>query len=277
MITRSFGTVSGTSLRHEPDIEVVGEATDGSQALRLVESLKPDIVLMDVVMPGVNGIEATRLIKESYSSTAVVIFTAYDDEQFVLALLEAGAGGHLLKSASADEIAQCLRAVHAGDSVLHPSVTAKVLGRALGTQTPGVVAASGEHLTCRELEVLKLVALGRGNKEIASELWLSVSTVKSHLVSIFDKMRVASRTGAVLEALRRGWVNIEACEDATPESTALLERNAPNLQSTRPEAQENCPWLPPFTGTNWPRRWSVPQYRRSLIPALAKWPLLCRR
>ncbi|MBI4339395.1 MAG: response regulator transcription factor [Chloroflexi bacterium] len=202
-------------LRHEPDIEVVGEAGDGLQAVRQVQALKPDIVLMDVVMPGISGIEAMRQIKKISPSTAVVIFSAYEDDRYILGLLEAGAAGYLLKSALAHEVVQSLRAIRAGESVLHPAVASRVLARAVkGSASTAASPDGGEGLTPRETEILQLVARGKSNKEIASELCLITSTVKSHLVSIFAKMRVASRTEAVLEALRRGWVDVESSRES---------------------------------------------------------------
>ncbi|MBI4234042.1 MAG: response regulator transcription factor [Chloroflexi bacterium] len=204
-------------LRHEPDMEVVGEAGDGLQALRLVESLSPTIVLMDVVMPGLNGLEATRRIKKVSPSTAVVILTAYDDDRYILGLLEAGAAGYLLKTATRKELVEAVRAVRAGEAVLHPQVAARVLARALRAPT-ATAAGTGEALTCRELEVLRLAAQGKSNKEIAAQLSLSLPTVKSHLANIFSKMHVASRTEAILEALRRGWVGLEAEEERAPGS-----------------------------------------------------------
>lgn len=196
-------------LSKEDDLEVVGMAKDGVEAVRLTQELAPDIVLMDIVMPRLNGIEATRQIKEVRPSTAVLPLTGYDDERYVFGLLEAGAAGYLLKSASGREIIEAIRTVHAGESVLHPVVTARLLSRAL--RSPGTAPApkADMSLTGRELEVLELAATGLGNKEIADQLAVSVPTVKAHLVNIFNKMAVGSRTEAVLEALRRGWVKLD--------------------------------------------------------------------
>ncbi|MBI2166117.1 MAG: response regulator transcription factor [Chloroflexi bacterium] len=196
-------------LKHEPDIEVVGEAGDGFQALQVVEALRPDIVLMDVVMPGLGGIETTRRIKKVSPTTAVVILTAYDDDRYIVGLLEAGAAGYLLKSASAHEVVQSLRAIRAGETVLSPTVAAAVLSRAARAPASNSLHSGSDALTSRELEVLALAARGLSNKEIAGRLSLTLSTVKSHLVNIFSKIGVASRTEAVLEALRRGWVDLQ--------------------------------------------------------------------
>ena len=196
-------------LEEQPDIEVVGEAANGLEAVAVVRATEPDVVLMDVVMPRLGGIEATKQIKKLNPGTAVLILSGYDDDRYVLGLLEAGAAGYLLKSASGHEVSHAIRAVYAGESVLHPLVTRRLLARA--SRSTGRVAPTedSEPLTQRELEVLQLAAKGHGNKQIASELGLSVPTVKSHLVNIFNKLGVASRTEAVLYGLRRGWLDLQ--------------------------------------------------------------------
>lgn len=193
----------------EPDLDVVGMVGDGAEAVRLAGELTPDVVLMDIVMPQLSGVEATRGIKEVSPSTAVLPLTAYDDERYVVGLLEAGAAGYLLKSSSAREIVEAIRTVHSGESVLHPSATARLLARALRHPAQTSSPTTQAPLTERELEVLNLAAHGMGNKEIAEKLDLSVPTVKAHLVNIFNKMGVGSRTEAVLQGLRRGWVKLE--------------------------------------------------------------------
>ncbi|MQG56650.1 MAG: response regulator transcription factor, partial [SAR202 cluster bacterium] len=165
-------------------------------------------VLMDVVMPGMSGIEATRKIKKMSPATSVVVLTAYEDDRYILGLLEAGAAGYLLKTSTGNDVVQALKAVSAGESVLNPQVAAKVLARAV--RTPAMASVSTEqNLTTREMEVLKLAARGLSNKEIAADLSLRTPTVKSHLVNVFTKMGTSSRTEAVLEALRRGWIGLE--------------------------------------------------------------------
>jgi DNA-binding NarL/FixJ family response regulator len=195
-------------LEQEPDLTVVGEAADGTEAVAVVKELMPDVVLMDVVMPGISGVEATKQIKQSCPQTAVLILSAYDDDRYILGLLEAGVAGYLLKSSRGREVVQAIRAARTGDAVLHPSVTARLLAHI--THSPADAAGGGaEHLTERELEVLRLAAAGLGNKEIAHELELSLPTIKAHLVNVFNKMGVGSRTEAVLHALRRGWIHME--------------------------------------------------------------------
>jgi NarL family two-component system response regulator LiaR len=209
-------------LEQEPDIKVVGEAGNGLEAVAVAKAVKPDVVLMDVVMPRLGGIEAAKQIKQANPTTATLILSAYDDDRYVLGLLEAGAAGYLLKSARGQEVVHAIRAVHAGESVLHPAVTARLLARAARSPARAIAPRSGEVLTERELDVLRLAAKGEANKEIAKELALSLPTVKAHLANIFNKMGVASRTEAVLQAVRQGWIQVE---DAAPEaaSGAALE------------------------------------------------------
>ena len=196
-------------LEQHRDIRVVGEAGNGFEAVAAVRALQPDIVLMDVVMPRLNGIEATKQIKRSNPTTAVLILSAYDDDRYVLGLLDAGAAGYLLKNATGDEVIQAIRSVHTGEAVLHPAVAARLLARAGRSSPRPMPVDSEEPLTRRELEVLQLAAKGHSNKEIASELVLSVPTVKAHLVNIFNKLGVGSRTEAVLYGLRMGWLVVE--------------------------------------------------------------------
>jgi DNA-binding NarL/FixJ family response regulator len=213
-------------LSEELDLNVVGEAETGQRAVSVVRALKPDLVVMDVVMPGLNGIEATREIKKSHPGTAVLILSAYDDDRYVLGLLEAGAAGYLLKSAGGHELIQAIRAIVAGEAVLDPSVMAKLLSRASRTAAHGPAEPGDESPTDREMEVLRLAGQGRGNKEIAAELALSVPTVKAHLVNIFNKMAVGSRTEAVLQAVRRGWIQME---DVAPASLLSLDGDVPPM------------------------------------------------
>ena len=199
----------GTSefVQRESDMEVVGEASDGEEAVKLATELQPDVIVMDIAMPKLNGIEATKRIKELYPSIAVLILTAYDYDQYIFALLEAGAAGYLLKGVRVRELIDAIRAVYAGESVLHPVIARRVIDRLI-TPSPTKTHAVGP-LSEREMEVLNLAAKGISNKDIAEQLFLSPRTVQVHLGNIFNKLGVASRTEAVLYGLRRGWLTLE--------------------------------------------------------------------
>ena len=196
-------------LDEHPGLSVVGEAADGQEAVEVVTRLKPDVVLMDIAMPGMNGIEATKRIKETTPSTSVLVLTAYDDEQYIYALLDAGAAGYLLKNVSGEELARSIYAVAEGESVLHPSVAAKVFKRVTSGAAGLAKPRRMDQLTERELAVLRLAARGLSNKMIARDLDLSDRTVQVHLSNVFGKLGVASRTEAVITALRRGIVRLE--------------------------------------------------------------------
>ena len=196
-------------LETEADIEVVGEASDGEEAVELVARLHPHVALMDIAMPNVNGIEATRRIKAEYPATAVLILTAYDNDQYILALLDAGAAGYLLKNVGKSDLVNAIRSVRAGEAVLHPAIARKVFARyATATQQHAEPYAS-QDLSERELQILRLAARSMSNPDIANQLHLSRRTVQAHLANIFRKMDVGSRTEAVLEALKRGWFTLD--------------------------------------------------------------------
>ena len=196
----------GTKEMLEPhaDFLVIGEAADGREALAFVNATRPDVILMDVSMPGMNGIEATKQIKQYHPSVAVLVLTSFDDDAYVFALLEAGAAGYILKNAREEELINAIRAVFHGESALHPSIAKKVLNRF--SQQP-TVAFDGEGLSPRELEVLRAAASGSTNKEIAKVLDISPRTVQVHLANVFSKLGVGSRTEAVLFGIKRGWID----------------------------------------------------------------------
>jgi NarL family two-component system response regulator LiaR len=195
-------------LEHEADLEVVAEACDGEETVSLATKFKPDIAIVDIAMPKLDGIEATRQIKELCPTVAVLILTAYDDDQFVFSLLEAGAAGYLLKSIRGRELVDAIRAVYAGESVLHPSIARKVLNRFAPSDKTREEQLQQE-LSEREMEVLRLATRGFSNKDIADELSLSARTVQGHLGHIFNKLNVSSRTEAVVCALKKGWVTLK--------------------------------------------------------------------
>ncbi|MDE3094822.1 MAG: response regulator transcription factor [Chloroflexota bacterium] len=193
----------------DPSIEVVGEAGDGREAVELAGKLHPDVVLMDVSMPGENGIEATKRIKTCWPDVSILALTVYDDEAYVAALLEAGAAGYLLKTIAAADLAQAIRRVHDGEPVLSPSIARAVLRRFTVPRGSAAPATPWGVLSEREMDVLRLAARGISNKEIAQELGLSVRTVHAHLSRMFSKLGVASRTEAVVYGLRHGWLLLD--------------------------------------------------------------------
>jgi len=218
-------------LAQERDMEVVGEASDGEEAVRLVNLFKPDVVLMDIVMPKLTGVEATKLIKNANPSICILILTAYSDTHYVLGLLEAGASGYLLKSARSEEIIRAIRAVKNGESVLDPVATRKLLERVikLSRETPEDKVQG--QLSPREIEVVRLAARGMSNRDIAEKLGLSMRTVKAHLSNIFNKMRCGSRTEAIVKGFREGYITL----DDVPQGIESYKRDntesAPELLS----------------------------------------------
>ncbi len=198
-------------LETENDVEVVAEAASGEEAVEATKRLHPDIAIMDIAMPGMGGIEATRTIKVSCPETAVLVLSAYDDEPYLMKLLEVGAAGFLLKSVHGRELISAIRAVSRGESVLQPSIAEKIMLR-MSSQTEAQQSMT-DLLSEREFEVLRLAARGLPNKEIARRLGLSIRTVHSHLANIFMKMQVGSRTEAVLLALRQGMISLQDTYD----------------------------------------------------------------
>ena len=182
------------------DIELVGQAGDGEEAVRLCEELRPDVVLMDLVMPGTSGIEATRRVLASCPDTRVVALTSFTDEDLIGETLRAGAIGYLMKNVSADQLAAAVRNAYAGRSTLAPEA-ADALVRAVSAPSPGA-----DSLTAREQQVLKLMADGLTNADIAERLVIGVATVKTHVSSVMSKLGVSTRTEATATAIRRGLV-----------------------------------------------------------------------
>jgi DNA-binding NarL/FixJ family response regulator len=195
-------------LIEDGDIDVVAQASDGAEAIRLVEAHQPDVAVLDIRMPGMTGVEATRRIREQFPHVRVLVLTAYDDDPYVMALLEAGAAGYVLKTASGDELVRAVRTVYRGESALSPEIASKVV-RLATSRRPEEAAGQVEPLTPRELDVLRLAARGMTNRAIGHRLGISHRTVQGHLANIYGKLGVNSRTEAVTEALRSGWIAIE--------------------------------------------------------------------
>ncbi|NOX61875.1 MAG: response regulator transcription factor [Chloroflexi bacterium] len=189
-------------LERAGDIHVVAEAGDGEKARVMIAQFHPDVAVLDIRMPHASGIDVTRWIRTHYPEIGVLVLTAYDDDPYVLAVLEAGANGYVLKTASPAEIIQAVRDVYAGRSVLDPAITQTVLGRLSSPQRP----TAEQPLTERELEVLELAAQGFTNKAIGVQLGISDRTVQGHLSKIYGKLDVSSRTEAVMHAVSQGWI-----------------------------------------------------------------------
>jgi two-component system, NarL family, response regulator LiaR len=196
-----------TLLERESDMQVIGEARDGEEAVNLIEALKPDVAILDISMPRLSGIEVTRRVKSTLPSLAVLILTVYDNDEYVFALLEAGAAGYLLKDVPGKEIIEAVRSVHEGESVLHPSIARKVIQRALSGSVKPVKDKDEIILSEREKEVLKLAAKGLTNKDIADSLCISSRTVQGHINKIFHKLHVGSRTEAIFQSVKQGWLS----------------------------------------------------------------------
>ncbi|MDZ7705293.1 MAG: response regulator transcription factor [Trueperaceae bacterium] len=186
----------------EPNLDIVGEASNGAEALERVGTLRPDVVLMDLLMPVMDGVEATRRIKEGFPDTEVIALTSVLEDRLVVGAVEAGATGYLLKDTRPHELIDAILAASRGEVQLHPEAKKRLVREA---RTPEML----EPLTARETETLRLVAKGLSNKEIAKAFDVSEVTVKSHVSSVFAKLGVSSRTQAALFALKQGWVGLE--------------------------------------------------------------------
>lgn len=195
-------------LEEDGEVTVVAEASGGAEAVRLAGELRPAVAVLDIQMPGVNGIEATRQIKATCPKIRVLILTAYDEDPYVFALLRAGADGYVLKNSDPDDLVRAVKQVAAGGTVLAPDIAAKVVAQMTAGKPMGA-AEQIEPLSERELAVLRLAAQGLTNKAIAVELGLSDRTIQGHLANIYGKLAVASRTEAVTKALKLGWLVLD--------------------------------------------------------------------
>jgi NarL family two-component system response regulator LiaR len=196
-------------LSQEKDFDVVGEAANGEEAVRLAKELKPDIVIMDVVMPKLNGLEATKQVRQESPATALLILTAYSDIQYIIGLLEVGAAGYLLKNAPGKDVVKAIRAVRSGESVLDPEVTRKLVQRLASLSRGSDEREPGGQLTAREMEILKWAARGMSNKEMSEKLFISLRTVKAHMTNIFNKLGCSSRTDAIIKGLKQGYISLD--------------------------------------------------------------------
>jgi DNA-binding NarL/FixJ family response regulator len=209
-------------LEFEEGFEIVGEGEDGSDALQLVKKLKPDVVIMDINMPNMNGVEATRTLVRTFPNTKVIILSIHDDENYVSHALQTGASGYLLKEMDVEALIEAVKVVAEGGSYLHPKVTHNLVKefRRLAETANGNRSDSSNGikyhvrrpyhiLTRRECEVLQLLAEGKNNKKIGEALFISEKTVKNHVSNILQKMNCVDRTQAVVEAIKRGWVDVD--------------------------------------------------------------------
>lgn len=185
------------------EVDIVGEAGSGEEALEMVDKVKPDVILMDISMPGMNGIQATKLIREKHPEARIVMLTMLDQEGYVYEAVKAGATGYMLKNTSSDDLVHAIQTVYEGKALLHPDATAQLLKEFVSLADN---KAKDYGLSSREMEVLQLLSEGNTNKEIAKALWISEQTVKTHVAHIFDKLGTSDRTETVATALRNGLV-----------------------------------------------------------------------
>ena len=195
-------------LDNQEEIEVVGEAKDGREAIKVIEELSPDVILMDIAMPGLNGLEATRRIKKKFPKTKVVVLTMHTNEEYIFQILNAGADGYLVKETAFQDLISAISSVHRGEAFMSPSISKKVLTeyiqRAQGKEKVGF-----DTLTTREREILQLVAEGNSNKKIAEALFISPKTVETHRAHIMDKLNIHDRAGLIKYAIRKGMINLD--------------------------------------------------------------------
>lgn len=191
---------------HQPDMRMVAQAGTGEEAVALARELRPDVIVMDIAMPRLNGLEATRRIAAECPGCRVLVLSAHEEERYIIQLLEAGAAGYLPKTVGLDELLEAIRTVAQGESVLPPAIAAVVVHHLAGKE---LAEEQVRSLTGRELEVLRLAAQGLTNYDIAQRLYISVRTVEAHLTHAYNKLGVGSRTEAVVYAMRQGWIPAE--------------------------------------------------------------------
>ena len=202
-------------LQTKVDVQVVGDAGDGQEAVEKARKLKPDVILMDISMPVMDGVEATRIIRQENPDVGIVVLTMHEEEEYIFNAVKAGATGYLLKDSDSAQIVQAIRAIYKGESLIHPSVATKILAEfsQLSGNKGKPYRKPKKELTAREIGILQMVAEGKTNKEIASDLNLSEKTIKNHIRNIFHKLHVVDRTQAAFYALRKGLIKLNPDKD----------------------------------------------------------------
>lgn len=193
-------------LNHESDIEVIGDVGDGREAISAVESLQPDVILTDISMPGLNGIESVRMLRHEHPTLKIIILSMHSGQEYVLQSLQAGANGYVVKQADASEVLAAIRSVMAGGAYLSPTISKHLINDYL-SQTPEEI--SGPKLTTREREVAQLIAEGQSTREISETLTISVKTVETHRMNIMKKLNAKSATDIIKYALKKGWISLD--------------------------------------------------------------------
>lgn len=193
-------------LNHESDIEVIGDVGDGREAISAVESLQPDVILTDISMPGLNGIESVRMLRHEHPTLKIIILSMHSGQEYVLQSLQAGANGYVVKQADASEVLAAVRSVMAGGAYLSPTISKHLIDDYL-SQTPEEISAP--KLTTREREVAQLIAEGQSTREISETLTISVKTVETHRMNIMKKLNAKSATDIIKYALKKGWISLD--------------------------------------------------------------------